>query len=166
MNHKEWLLALWLMARSASGAAPPEEFPEEFPNPPAPSTPPRAARPASLDQIQAGQWLNTGGQLLSPNRLYQLVMQDDGNCVLYRLSSNPPQPLWSTGSRGSGCRLSLSSEGRILLSDSSGKSLWQAGSSHGNGPYYLQLQDDGNLVLYRRQGQVVIPDWASQTSQK
>lgn len=165
MNRTGRLLTLWLLTCGWLWAAPPEEFPEEFPNPPAPSTPPRPTQSASSDRMQAGQWLNTGSQLLSPNRLYRLVLQDDGNCVLYRISGGP-QPLWSTGSRGAGCRLSLSSEGLLQLSDSTGKALWQTGSPHGAGAYYLQIQDDGNLVLYRRQGPVVIPDWASQTSQK
>lgn len=165
MKPTGWLLTLWLLTCGCLWAAPPEEFPEEFPNPPTPSTSSPPVQSASTDRIQAGQSLGTGSQLNSPNRLYQLVLQDDGNCVLYRLSS-APQPLWDTRSRGQGCRLSLNSEGQLQLSDSSGKALWQAGSSHGAGDYYLQLQDDGNLVLYRRQGQVVTPDWASQTSQK
>jgi len=113
------------------------------------------------DRIQAGQVLATGEQLRSPNQRYRLSMQHDGNCVLY----GPTQALWNTKTQGRNCRLYLGGNGQIRLLDSQNRILWQSGPFE-PGQYYLQVQDDGNLVLYRQETQGVRPVWATQTSHK
>lgn len=161
-----WLLVgvLFWNGPARAGSGPPELFPEEFPNPPAP--PDVQTVQASEDRIRSGQLLTSGGHLTSSNGRFQFFVQDDGNCVIYRLSPNQRQALWSTNTRGQNCRLALDAQGLLRLTDSSGSTLWQAGSSKGPGQYYLQMQEDGNLVLYLQQGQLLTPEWASQSSQK
>lgn len=154
-------LGLLLLTGLAWGVPPPEFFPETFPNPPAPPDPP--LRRTQQDRITAGQTLAVGGQLWSPQRRYRLEVQDDGNAVLYQHSPEPPRPLWSTSTRGQGCRLSLEPDGGIRLRDGAGKLIWLGGTPDRPGDYYLQLQEDGNLVLYRRDGPRLTAVWATNT---
>jgi len=73
-------------------------------------------------------FLNAGDQLLindyiaSTDKQYFLIMQSDGNLVIYK---------------GSG------------PSDNSGVSVWSSKTSDSTGPTFTQMQHDGNLVLYK-----------------
>jgi hypothetical protein len=80
--------------------------------------------------LVAGQSLAAGDYLTSPNGQYIAFMQDDGNFVLY----------W----------------GRFP--DQMIGAMWATGTS-GTG-YWLSMQTDGNLVLYKAAGQSV---WTSGT---
>ena len=44
-----------------------------------------------------GGWMGTGQCFVSPNGRYELLLQTDGNLVLYDRSVNPMQAIWSTG---------------------------------------------------------------------
>ena len=112
------------------------------------------------DRVLAGTPLPSGAVLESPNRQYRFVVQVDGNCVI---CSRDGQPLWGTATQLPGCRLLLGSQGRLMLVTASGETRWETGQDGPAGEYHLQMQDDGNLVIYRRTGtDQFTPHWASQ----
>lgn len=85
-----------------------------------------------------------GQQIETTDRRYKLLLQEDGNLVLY----SPNRYLWSSGTVGKPVsNLSILSDGNMVLHDNEGRVFWQSKTS-GNGPSRLIMQDDGNLVLY------------------
>lgn len=87
--------------------------------------------------LHRGQTL-TPGHYLS-NGSQKLVLQGDGNLVLYRDRT----AVWATGARGD--TLTVQADGNLVLTRS-GRPVW---ASHTSGlPTHLALQGDGNLVLY------------------
>ncbi|HZH75013.1 MAG TPA: D-alanyl-D-alanine carboxypeptidase family protein, partial [Archangium sp.] len=87
--------------------------------------------------------------LVSNNGLYRLVLQNDGNLVLY----GPDGVRWTPGAPSTGNQLVLQ-DGNLVLYDTSGKFIWQSGSG-GNIGAWLALQHDGNLVVYSASGKVL-----------
>lgn len=83
-----------------------------------------------------------GDVVTSRNQQFQLVLQGDGNLVIYQ---NGGGATWATGKRGN--RAVVQGDGNFVLYSGS---QWQwASGTHGYGPNVdLVLQDDGNLVLY------------------
>jgi hypothetical protein len=118
--------------------------------------------------------------LVSPNGKYQAKMQTDGNFVIYEENT----PIWNTNTVGKAeepYRLAMQPDGNLVVYGSSKADvflpgLWvcranspclpiwstgpRGGRSYGTGPYTLQMQDDGNLVLVDSTG---LPLWASGT---
>jgi hypothetical protein len=108
--------------------------------------------PPVSDRITAGNVLTSVGSLTSPNSEYQLVVQTDGNVVVW----GPHGANWSTGSYGTrGDVLAMQTDGNLVLYSSTGY-IWNTGSE-GLGATELVLQNDGNLVLYGPYGAV----WSS-----
>ncbi len=102
-----------------------------------------------------GQSLKIGGKLLSSNDNYVLVLQGDGNLVLYSYG----KALWSSRTAGkSGIRLVMQGDGNLVLYTQNGKPVWNS-RTDGKGVSQLFMQGDGNLVLYNNQGYT----WASWT---
>jgi hypothetical protein len=100
------------------------------------------------------------GELWSDNRWLRLVLQGDGNLVLYRVQAQ--QALWATGTDGQPVdHVAMQADGNLVAYSSDGTARW-ASNTAGNPGASLDLQDDGNLVIYdtgRR------PLWASNTVQ-
>jgi hypothetical protein len=111
------------------------------------------------------QSLGVEERIVSPNGGYQLVLQSDGNLVLYGLKGRVPGgATWATGTNGQGGKLAvLQSDGNFVLYGPSGRvlggALWSS-RTNGQDVVSLNLQDDGNLVLYRRDGSAA---WATDT---
>lgn len=124
------------------------------------------------------------GDFNAPNDPTSLVMQTDGNLVLYGGHS---RVLWETRTNGTGSAnyLSMQDDGNLVLRNAAGKALWAAGTGPAvlwNGqrlapggrlhvvaqrwpgltypPASLVMQTDGNLVWYGSHGQ---PLWSSRT---
>jgi hypothetical protein len=121
-------------------------------------SPPNCQTPApNPDQgarLLSGQTLDAGSYLESPNGNYQLIMQGDGNLVLYQGST----ALWSSGTAGDdGAFVAMQSDGNLVIYDN-GVAEWNSNTAGFAGDY-LQLQDDDNLVIY--QATDPIWDWAS-----
>ncbi|MFI6763768.1 trypsin-like serine protease [Micromonospora sp. NPDC050417] len=93
--------------------------------------------------------------LTSPNDHFSLLLQSDGNLVLYVDSI----PIWATGTVN-GARLANQPDGNVVLYAADGAAVWSTGT-FGNGPSTLRLHDDGNLVLYRNSD--LAPIWSSGT---
>jgi len=80
--------------------------------------------------------------------LHTLIMQSDGNVVLYNSQS---QPLWWTNTGGliePREFIMQENDGNLVLYDTSGQPHW-ASKTWGNHGAFLNVQDDGNLVVYR-----------------
>ena len=94
----------------------------------------------------------------SENGRYELVLQEDGNLVLYRSGGGV---LWSTGTNNQVVnRLVMQDDGNLVLYGPGNRTVWSSGT-FGHPGSYLVLQDDGNLVIYVPQA----PIWSSNTQQ-
>jgi hypothetical protein len=99
--------------------------------------------------------------LTSPNGMYEATLQTDGNFVIYKITSSTT-PIWSTRTNGYGNSVWLGNQGDgnlVLYIPNPTRPIWASGSN-GRGAAYLQMQNDGNLVLYSA-GHAT---WASGTS--
>jgi RHS repeat-associated protein len=77
-------------------------------------------------------------------------MQTAGNLVQYDLSYYPAQAIYYSGTTGvPGSYLAMQSDGNLVIYTPSGSAFWSTGSVTGPGTYMLQVQDPGNLVIYR-----------------
>ena len=101
--------------------------------------------------------------LLSKNGLYRAIMQQDGNFVLYKKGT---AVLWASHTHGKGTgpyELRMQNDNNLVIYDHHGKVIWSP-NTH-NSVYqktgYLNMQDDGNLVLYL--GGNGTPLWATNT---
>lgn len=94
---------------------------------------------AASDTLKAGQAVS------SPNGRFQLVMQTDGNLVLYTPTG---RAIWNTKTAGHpGAYAVMQGDGNAVVYDSSNSPLWNAGTS-GHPGSYLAVQDDGNVAVY------------------
>ena len=105
-------------------------------------------------ELFAGESLQEG-QVLSVNN-YSLVMQYDGNLVLYGPSGGP---VWSSGTSVTGSAYAvMQTDGNLVIYKGAGGAAWSSGTG-GPSPSILALQTDGNLVIYNAKG----PVWSSGT---
>lgn len=124
-----------------------------------PSPTPSPASTQSPERLLMGNDLSAGAMLESPNQRYRLAVQTDGNCVFYRVDGSNLVPIWGTETHGGSVRLSLDGRGCLRVLSARGEALWSSPEQPA-GEYQLQVQDDGNLVIYRRQGNNGIPVWS------
>lgn len=107
-----------------------------------------------------GQHLTVGNCLESPNGRAMLKMQKDGNLVLYAVTTNAGlYPLWYTGVNPGIVKAGMQTDGNLVLSGKDNHPYWNTGTA-GHPGARLELQDDGNLVIY--QGGTAL--WSSQTN--
>jgi len=96
----------------------------------------------------------------SENGKYLLVMQDDGNLVIYEGTVAK----WSSGTHGKGTKpykLVMQGDGNLVIYDNSNDAIWASNTAgKGTGPYRLVMQDDRNLVIYDKNDTSL---WASNT---
>jgi hypothetical protein len=122
-------------------------------------------------QLSSGSHLATGlltsGQcLISPNRQFELVMQADGNLVLYNHYGGA---LWATGTVGNpGAFLQVQANGSMgVVAADNRTQLFYATGSVGTPDPNLVLENTGNLVLYAHGtgGGVPTAVWAAGSEQ-
>lgn len=95
--------------------------------------------------LNGNEHMYQGHTTYSPQKKYRLVMQGDGNLVIY--SSNN-SAVWSARTGGNSGAFSIfQTDGNLVLRKPSGKYCHAA--SNGKGGYRLNMQDDGNLVIYK-----------------
>jgi hypothetical protein len=90
--------------------------------------------------LYSGERLNTNDVIQSPSRTFRLVMQADGNLVEYRATDDAP--VWASGTNWS----------HPVVDNT--------GAKFDNIAQYVELQVDGNFVVYDRNRS---PQWASGT---
>jgi len=97
-------------------------------------------------QIASETRFNAGDYIKSPDSRYTLVMQDDGNLVMY---SADGAPIWNSGTAGRpGSYTMVQNDGNLVVYSSGNSALWWTGT-WSKGASTLKMQNDGNLVLYR-----------------
>jgi len=112
----------------------------------------------AADRLAANQKLATGDQLVSPNGIVRLVMQADGNLVLYRTDSG--QALWASNTWHKPVVTAImQADGSFVCYDAANHPYWASGTNGHTGASVV-LQNDGNLVVYGGDG---APLWASNT---
>ncbi|MFI9275300.1 hypothetical protein ACIGXM_32010 [Kitasatospora sp. NPDC052896] len=113
-------------------------------------------------RLQAGAAMGPGDWRAS--RTTWLVLQGDGNLVLYRKSDNAP--LWNTGTSGHKNPVAtMNADGNLRLVWADNGPDWgitgsTSSNTSGNPGATAVVQDDGNFVIYRTDGK---PVWQSGT---
>lgn len=103
--------------------------------------------------------------LQSPDRSSQLLMQSDGNLVLY----NRGRALWSTRTNGNpGAHFVVQSDGNMVVYSAAGSALWNSGTNRaGQNAFGLMVQNDRNMVEYQISAlggfPRPVPIWATNT---
>jgi hypothetical protein len=107
--------------------------------------------------LQQGQELTAGESLWSCDGKYELIMQTDGNLVLYDNGG----VLWSTATTGTGATfVIMQDDGNLVVYTAASVPEWSSNTAgHGCG-VYLAVQTDGNVVVYTSGGTAL---WASGT---
>jgi hypothetical protein len=125
------------------------------PLPPSPALPslPSLPPPSPGSTLYAGEQLDPGQELLSSNGAYELIMQSEGDLVLY----HEGDALWSSGIQGAGAYAVMQSDGNLVIYDG-GEAKWSSNTAGFSGAY-LQVQNDSNVVVY--QSGHPIWDWMS-----
>ncbi|WP_105167788.1 phosphatidylinositol-specific phospholipase C domain-containing protein [Pseudoalteromonas sp. T1lg23B] len=112
------------------------------------------------DTLGQGFYLEVNEQLVSSDGRHRLVMQGDGNLVIY---SND-QPIWATNTHGSTAvrayltNVMFNTGGNLMLLDAEDQMVWKTNSLGTN--TRLIMQNDGNLVIYSDDN---TPIWSSNT---
>ena len=110
-----------------------------------------APSPPGLTTLQPGASLAAGQSIASPDGVYRLKMQSDGNLVEYDGAS----VVWAAGTNPSGASAVMQGDGNFVVYNSSNDALWSSQTS-GNPGAYVALGDGG--VFGVRSGGVMI--WA------
>jgi hypothetical protein len=98
-----------------------------------------------------GQRLSPGQSLVSSNGWYRLVMQTDGNLVVY----GPRGAQWASGHAVPNSSLVNVRNGNVVVVNGPySRASWQTASDwpYAGAEGRLVMQDDGNLVFYRNNG--------------
>lgn len=107
----------------------------------APALPPA---PTACGSLAPGEGLAPGASVFSCDGRFQLVMQGDGNLVLY----SSGVPMWDTGTGGMGGYVAvMQGDGNFVLYSKEGCALWNSQSA-GHPGASLAVQGDGNAVVY------------------
>ena len=123
-------------------------------------SPTKASSVVTLTTLAVGQELMSGKRLKSPNGQYELHMQGDVNLVLYDSNGNMD---WETARSGSeNVRLAVHGDCKLVIyADSTPFYVWSAGpgSCGTKTPGELRVQDDGNVVFFSTQNEVLWARW-------
>jgi hypothetical protein len=113
----------------------------------------------SCGELTANVSLTANQSLASCNGDYTLIMQGDGNLVLYQSGT----ALWASSTVGSGAdEAIMQGDGNFVLYTSSGTPVW-ASNTAGNAGAYLDVQNDGNVVIDSASGSAL---WSTGTAGK
>jgi subtilisin family serine protease len=106
--------------------------------------------PPGDDRLVRGQGLQPGQSLRSQNGAYTLIMQGDGNLVLYNQAG---QPLWHTNTHGRpGAHAIFQTDGNFVVYQ--GTTPLFHTNTHGTAASVFVVQNDSNIVIYGPTGQV------------
>jgi hypothetical protein len=107
------------------------------------------------DTLASGSTLRMNEYLASANVQYALMLQSDGNLVMY----GEGRPVWQSETSGKGGnRVVMQTDGNLVMYRADGAPIWWSGT-HGNPGMYANLQSDGNFVI--RSASVAV--WSTQT---
>jgi hypothetical protein len=113
----------------------------------------------SCGELTANRELTANQSLASCNGDYTLIMQGDGNLVLYQGST----ALWASNTAGTAAdEAIMQGDGNFVVYTSTDTPLWASGTA-GNSGAYLDVQNDGNVVIYSASGTAL---WSTGTAGK
>lgn len=120
---------------ACGGYVPPEPPPEPQP------------QPGECDSVLApDEALRVNETVTSCNGRYTLIMQDDGNVVLYDLETG--SAVWHSQTYGTaGEVVVMQTDGNFVLYDGAGKALWHTGTNGYDGAM-LRVEEDGNVIVW------------------
>jgi surface antigen len=97
------------------------------------------------DRLLGNEVLHGGQTLWAQSGAIRLVMQTDGNLVVYNAAS---VALWSTGHLAAGNWAVMQSDGNLVLYSAANVALWSSGTAGHPGAVAV-IQDDTNFVVYQ-----------------
>uniref|UniRef100_A0A8P4GR92 Bulb-type lectin domain-containing protein n=2 Tax=Dicentrarchus labrax TaxID=13489 RepID=A0A8P4GR92_DICLA len=100
----------------------------------------------SRNFLSKDQELRRGDYLMSNNKEWKLIFQDDGNFVIYGW-----KPVWASDTYGSDAvRLVMQEDCNLVMYNKDDHPRWHT-KTHVNGNFRsrLQLTDDGKLLVYK-----------------
>ena len=123
----------------------------------------RAVTYKGKDSISDHQTLKQGEFLASKNGSFKLLMQKDGNLVIYDMYK---KPIWSTHTNHKGgVRLLMRDDGILTIYKKNNSHAWSSSKKkRKGGKHTLVMQDDGNLVIYHHYKNETKAIWSSKTS--
>jgi DNA-binding beta-propeller fold protein YncE len=101
------------------------------------------ATSSATGTLKAGSVLAPGNILYSPNHKYGLVMQTDGNLVLYNQAK---QWLWSSQTSSKGAEAAFQTDGNLVVYSTAKKALWASGTK-ATASAVLEMGNTGDLVI-------------------
>ncbi len=112
------------------------------------------------DVMKGGDHLRAGERLTAPNGKSFIIMQADGNLVVYEVFDGREIPVWASNTPGSGGQIAaLQTDGNFVVYRADNRPVW-ASNTFTREEIHLRMQDDGNAVIYTAAGR---PIWASNT---
>ena len=110
--------------------------------------------------LHGGDKLTPGQEIVSQNLQYVVVMQGDGNLVIY----SHGVALWGSHTDGNpGAWAIMQTDGNLVIYTQSGSAaLWSSGTA-GHAGAFVGIQPDGNFVIYPASGPPAL--WATGTGQ-
>lgn len=103
------------------------------------------AGPTGATTLAVGATLASGASIYSPNSLYRLTMQTDGNLVEY-INANNYVLFASNTSGNSGAYAVMQTDGNLVVYSSTGTALWASGTAGDSGAF-LSLNNYGSLSV-------------------
>jgi len=95
--------------------------------------------------LPSGGRLNPDDDVISNSGRYQLILQRDGNLVLYDRSAGR-RPLWSTQTQGQAVHdCVMQTDGNLVIYGFPNQ-IWTS-QTEGHPNSFLSVQDDGNVVI-------------------
>ncbi len=106
-------------------------------------------------QYPAGRYAQTNisvpDAINSEKSTDELVLQGDGNLVIYCISCSPAKAIWSSQTAGKKAKtLFFQTDGELVLKNENNKVVWHSNirsKCPGSERAYFTLQDDGNLAM-------------------
>jgi hypothetical protein len=97
------------------------------------------------------QYLHANQYLLAANAAYELIMQGDGNLVLYSTTRST----WNSATQGNpGAFAVMQGDGNFVVYTANWRALWNSGTQ-GNPGAYVTLRNDGVLAIYTQAGNLI-----------
>ncbi len=118
--------------------------------------------PATL--FRPGQYLFSGQSIASPNGVYKLVMQTDGNLVQY---DGNWSPIWSSGTYSPGAYAVMQQDGNFVIYNG-GSVVWHAntGPRPDGNVSHLSLHNSGRLYIMAYERNFQIWPWGPSAGKK
>ncbi|MDD5632902.1 MAG: hypothetical protein PHI13_12870 [Methylococcales bacterium] len=113
--------------------------------------------------LYTGERLRVGEKLISDSGRYHLILQPDGNLVIYNEPEHEPR--WKTDPRGNDVSyVEIQTDGNLVMYTDDRQARWASDSVGSIGNYILGMQSDGNLVIYLESPTGRSP-WATHTEE-